>query len=81
MATRSSVTLGKMALESTTLVNAYRMARMVLMAEVRGGRLRGRLRLGWREGVNLALGNKRMMVEAARQCAKDRKEWTALVHM
>ena len=32
-------------------------------------------------GVALALGNRGMTVEAARQCAKDRKEWRALVHM
>ena len=31
--------------------------------------------------VALALGNRGMMVEAAPQCAKDRKEWRALVHM
>ena len=33
------------------------------------------------DGVKVALGNRGMMVEAARQCAKDRKEWRALVHM
>ena len=35
---------------------------------------------GWCEG-GLNLGNRGMRVEAARQCAKDRKEWRALVHM
>ena len=55
----------------------YRMARRVLMAEVCGGRLRGRPRLGWMDGVKLALGNRGITVEAARQCAK---EWRALVH-
>ena len=59
----------------------YRMARRVLMAEVSGGRVRGRPRLGWMDGVKVALGNRGMMVKAARQCAKDRKEWRALVHM
>ena len=59
----------------------YRMARRVLMAEVSGGRVRGRPRLSWMDGVMVALGNRGMMVEAARQCAKDRKEWKALVHM
>ena len=59
----------------------YRMARRVLMAEVSGGRVRGRPRLGWMDGVNVALGNRGMTVEAARQCAKDRKEWRVLVHM
>ena len=55
----------------------YRMARRVLMAEVSGGRPR----LAWMDGVKVALGNRGMTVEAARQYAKDRKEWSALVHM
>ena len=58
----------------------YRMARRVLMAEVSGGRVRGRPRLGWMK-VKVALGNRGMTVEAARQCAKDRKAWRALAHM
>ena len=29
----------------------------------------------------VALGNRGMTVEAAFQCAEDRKEWRALVHM
>ena len=45
----------------------YRMARMVLMAEVSGGRVRERPRLGWMDGVKVALGNRGMMVEAVRQ--------------
>ena len=57
------------------------MARSVLMAEVSGGRVRGRPMLGWMDGVKVALGNRRMTVEAARQCAKYRKDWRALVHM
>ena len=48
----------------------YRMDRRVLMAEVSGGRVQGKV----------ATGNRGMTVEAARQCAKDRKEWRALVH-
>ena len=59
----------------------YRMARRVLMTEVSGARVRRRPRLGWMDGVKVALGIRGMTVEAARQCAKDRKEWTALVHM
>ena len=47
----------------------------VLMTEVSGGRVRGKPRLGWIEGVKVALGNRGMTVEAERQCAKDRKEW------
>ena len=50
-------------------------------AEVSGGRARGRPRLGWMDDVKEALGNRGMTVEAARQCAKDQKEWRALVHM
>ena len=59
----------------------YCIARRVLMAEVSGGRVQGKPRLGWMNGVKVALGNRGMMVEAARQCAKDRKEWRALGHM
>ena len=62
-------------------VDEYRITRRVLMAEVSGGRVRGRQRLGWMNGVKVALGNRGMTVEAARQCGKDRKEWRALVHM
>ena len=31
------------------------------------------------DGVKVALGNRGMTMEAARRCAKDRKEWRALV--
>ena len=58
----------------------YRMVRRVLMAEVSGGQVRGRPSLGWMDGAKMAFGN-RGMTEAARQCAKDRKAWRALVHM
>ena len=53
----------------------YRMARTVLITKVSGGRVRGRPRLGWMDGVKMVLGSKRMTVEAARQ--KDSKEWRA----
>ena len=62
-------------------MHEYRIGRRVLMAEVSEGRVRGRPRLGWMDGVEVALGNRGMTVEAERQCAKDRKEWRALVHM
>ena len=62
-------------------MDEHRMARRVMIAVVSGGRIRGRPRLGWMDGVKVALGNRCMTVEAARQCAKDRKEWRALVHM
>ena len=57
------------------------MARIVLMADVSGGRVLGKPRLGWMDGVKMALDSRGMTVEAARQCAKDSKEWRALVHM
>ena len=62
-------------------MDEYRMARRVSMAEVCGGRVRRIPRLDWMDGVRVALGNRGMTVKAARQCAKDRKEWRALVHM
>ena len=58
-------------------MDEYHMARRVLMAEVSGGRVRRRPRLGWMDGVKVALGNRGMTVEAARQCSKDRREWRA----
>ena len=60
-------------------MDEYRMARRVLMAEVSGGRVRGRPRLGWMNGVKVALGNRGMTVGAACQCANGRKEWRALL--
>ena len=45
----------------------YRLTRRVLMAEVSGGRVRGRPRLGRTDGVKVALGNRGMTVETARQ--------------
>ena len=61
-------------------MDEYRIVSRVLMAEVSGGRILGRPRLGWMNGVKVALGNRGMTVEAARQCAKDRKECRALVY-
>ena len=57
------------------------MAIWVFMADVSGGRVRVRPRVGWMDGVKMALGSRGMAVDAARPCAKDRKEWRALVHM
>ena len=61
-------------------MDEYRMARRVLMG-VSGGQVRGRSRLGWKDGVKVAFGNRGVSVVAARQCAKDRKEWRALAHL
>ena len=59
-------------------MDEYRMVRRVLMAELSGLRVRGRPRLGWMDGVEVALDNRGM---TARQCGKDQKEWRALVHI
>ena len=48
-------------------IDENRMARRVLIAEFCSGRVRGRPRLGWMDGVKVALGNRGMTVEAARQ--------------
>ena len=45
-----------------------------------GGRVRGRPRLGWMDGVKVALGSRGMTVKAARQRATER-EWGAMTHM
>ena len=55
-------------------MDEYRIARRVLMAKVSGGRVRGRPRLGWMDGVKVALRNRGMTVEAALQCVKDLKK-------
>ena len=62
-------------------MNVNRLARRVLTAEVCGGRVRGNPRFGWMDGVKMALGSRRMTVDASRQCARDRNEWRALVHI
>ena len=62
-------------------MDEYRMARRVLMAGASGGQVRGRPRLRWMDGMKVALGNKARTVDPGRQCARDRKEWRALVHM
>ena len=43
-------------------MDQYCMARRVLIAEVTGGRVRGGPRLGWMDGVKVALGNRGMNV-------------------
>ena len=56
-------------------MDEYHIARRMLMGKVSGGWVQGRPRLGWMDSVNVAFGNIGMTVEAARQCAKDWKEW------
>ena len=56
-------------------MDEYRMARIVLMAEVSGGRIRGRPLLGFMDGVKVALGNRGMTVQAARKIEKSGEPW------
>ena len=53
----------------------YCMARRVLMAEVSGGRLRGRAVLGWMDGVKVALGNIRMTMMTGRKIGTSGEAW------
>ena len=46
-------------------MDKYCMTRIVLMAEVSGGRVRGRPRSGWMDGMKVAFGNRGLMVAAA----------------
>ena len=55
-------------------MDEYRIARRVLMADVSGGRIRSRQRLGWMDGVKVA-GNRGMTVEAARKIGKTGEPW------
>ena len=55
-------------------MDEYRMARRELMAEVSGGQVRGRPRLGWMDGVKVTLGNRGMMVKAA-ESRKSGEPW------
>ena len=59
--------------EHVEKIDKYRMARRVRMAEVSGGRVRGRPRLCWMDGVMVALFDRGVTVEAGRQYAKDKK--------
>ena len=52
--------------EHVERMDEYRMARRVLTAEISGGRVRGRPRLGWIDGAKMALDNRGMTVEVAR---------------
>ena len=46
-------------------MDEYRIVSKVLMAEVNGGPERGRPRLGWMDGVKVALGKREITVETA----------------
>ena len=56
-------------------MDEYRSARMVLMAEVSGGRERGRSRLGWMDGVKQALVNRWRLLFNARKIGESGEPW------
>ena len=59
-------------------MDEYRMARRVLMAEVSGERVRGRPRLGWMDGLKVALGNRGFIwfsLINARKIGKSGEPW------
>ena len=47
-------------------MDKYHTGSWVLMAEVSGGRVQGRQRLGWMDGVKVALGNRGMRERSER---------------
>ena len=48
-------------------MDAYRTARRLLMPKLSGVRVRGRPRLGWIDGVKVALGSRRITSEVAQK--------------
>ena len=48
-------------------MDEFRKTRRVLMAELIGGQVRGRPRLGWMNGVTVAFCSRRTTTEASRQ--------------
>ena len=56
-------------------MDEYSTTRRVFMAEVSIGRVRGRPRLGWMDGVKVAFGNRGKTVEAARKIGKSGEPW------
>ena len=51
------------------------------MAEVSGGRVRGRPRLGWMDSIKVAYRQQRNDAGGCSTMRKDREERRALVHM
>ena len=56
-----------------------RMLKRVMNARVNGRGARGRPRLGWMDGVKRALREKGMDLREAREHARDRNDWRAVV--
>ena len=56
------------------------LVKRILGSDVRGVRLREKLRTGWMRGVKRALNGKRMTVEQGRMIVRHRSEWRAIVN-
>ena len=56
-------------------MDEYRMIRRVLMADVSGGRVRGRPRLGCMDCMKMALGSRGMAAEAALKIGRCGEPW------
>ena len=56
-----------------------RLLKRVMNAKVNGRGARGRPRLGWMDGVKRALQDRGMDVREARERARDRNAWRAIV--
>ena len=56
-----------------------RMLKKVMNARLNGVGARGRPRLGWMDGVKRALRDRGMDVREAKERARDRNDWRAIV--
>ena len=60
-------------------MNDERMAKRVMKSEVEGRGVRGRPRMGWREGIRNSLQARGRSEEEGRVLARDRREWKRFV--
>ena len=64
--------------EHVERMDEHRMVRRVLMAEVSGGRLRGKPRLGWMDGVKMAIPTEELrwrLRDNSRKIGKSEEPW------
>ena len=63
------------------IMDEYRMAGIILMADVNGGRVWGRSRLGWMDRVEVALGSSWMTVESALKIGSSGEPWCIFIRL
>ena len=61
-------------------MNEERLVKQVFLSSVEGRSLRGRPRMGWLDGVKIAVGERGLSLEQARTSALDRSAWTVIVN-